>query len=213
MHCTWPHPASWSVCSTRNCIRKTASGRLVLGKGQGCWKWPQKALRKPAVSLNPTCVSPFSCSSGCHSFAGGNAPYQISAPVTLIKHQKYLPLLWVWLLTVTGVCRVSTLVEKTPTVIDRWDDYHQKHYSKEGKKAAKRWRHPAVKWQPSCRISVLLANCSDLVLRQLEVGKKAICFVRWNIKALLGCNPEDSFEYSPGQGQAINCIVLFGKQF
>lgn len=197
----------------RNYIRKTASGQLVLGKGQGCWKRPQKALRKLAVSLNPTQVCPFSFSSVCHSFAGGNAPYQISAPVPLIKHQKYLPLVWVWLFMVTGLCRVSTLVEKTPTVIDRWGDYHQKYYPKEGKKAAKCWRHPAVKWQLSRRISVLLVNCCDLVLRQLEVGKKAICFVRWKIKALLGCNPENSFEYSPGQGQALNLIILFGKEF
>lgn len=152
MSCTWPPPTSQSICSMRNYMWKTASGWLILGKGQSCWKWPQKALSKLAISLNPTHVSPFSSSSVCNSFGGRNAPYQISAPVTLLKHQKYLPLVWMWLFTVTGVCRVSTLVENTPIVIDRWGDYHQKHYPKEGKKAAKCWRNPAAKGQPSCRI-------------------------------------------------------------
>jgi len=51
-----------------------------------------------------------------------------------------------------------------------------------------------------------------LVLRQLEVSKKAICFVQWKIKVLLGCNPENSFEYPPGQGQPLSYIILLGKE-
>lgn len=147
MCCTWPHSASWSVRSMKNYIWKTASEWFVLDKGQGCWKWIQKALRRLILSLNHTCVFPFSFSSVGHSFAGGNAPYWISAPVTLIKHQKYLPLVWEWVFTVAAACRLSTLVEKTPTVIDRWGDYHQKHYHKEVKKGAKCWWHLEVKWQ------------------------------------------------------------------
>lgn len=188
MSCIWPHLTPWSVCSMRNYMWNTASGWLTLGKGQSCWKWPQKALSKLAISLNAPHVSPFSSSSVCHSSGGRNAPYKISAPVTLPKHQKYLPLVWVWLFTATGVCRVSTLVKKTPTVIDKWGDYHQKHHPKEGKKAAKCWRNLAVKWQLSCRIWVSPVNCCDLLLRQLKVSKKEICFVQWKIKALQGCN-------------------------
>lgn len=92
-------------------------------------------------------------------------------------------------------------VEKPPTVIDRWGDYHQKHYPKEGKKAAKCWQNPAAKGQPSCRIQVLPVNRCDLLLRQLKASKKKIIFVQWKIKDLLGCNKENSFDYSPGQGQ------------
>lgn len=189
----WPHLTSWSVCSTRNYIQKTASGWLILGKGQTCWKWPQKVNLPFSWTLH---MFPHSVLPVCHSFGGRN----ISAHVTLLKDQRYLPLVWVWLFTVTGVCRVWTLAEKTPTIIDRWGDYHQKHYPKEGKKAAKRWRNPAVKWQPSCRMWVSPVNCCDLLLRQLKVSKKEICFVQWKIKALLGCNTV-FFDYSPGQGQ------------
>lgn len=124
----------------------------------------------------------------CHSFGDRSAPYQISAPITLLKHQKYLPLVWVWLFTVAGVCRVSTLAKKTPAVIDRWGDYQQKHYPKEGKKVTKCWLNPVVNWQPSCRIWVSPVNCCDLLLRQLKVSKKKNCFLQWKIKALLGCN-------------------------
>lgn len=42
----------------------------------------------------------------------------------------------------------------------------------------------------------LTDNCCDFVLRQLEVGKKAICFFFFpsKIKALLKYNPENSLQ-------------------
>lgn len=163
-------------------------------KGTGCWKQPQQALGKFAVSLSPLCISPFSSPSACSFRAGGNTPSRTEAPDALIRHQKHLHSVRAWLFTATGVCRASARVAQTPVAADGWGDYHQKRYPKEGKKAAKRWRYPAVKWQPSHRVSVFLVNCHDFVLRQLEVGKKAICFLRWKIKELLWCNPENSSE-------------------
>lgn len=149
MYCTWL-PDQFAAWGTT--YRKLQVGVLSWARTRvvgSCLKRHWRNLLFP-WTLH---LFPFNSSSVCHSFAGGNATYQISAPVTLIKHQKYLPLVWVWVFTVIGVCRVSTLVEKTPTVIDKWGDSTSSTTTRRGKSS-----------------HVLKASCSQVATESQDIS-------------------------------------------